>query len=107
MPTARATARWCGAASRRPRRIALRGCATPPSYDVQRLRNVPVGYVFEIITHGYGSMPSHAQQIPPRDRWAIAAYVKALQLSQFVKLDDLPAADQQLVRKHLAPSAGK
>jgi len=87
--------------------VVRRGFSPPPSYDVERLRNVPVGYIFEIVTHGYGSMPSHAQQIPPRDRWAIAAYVKALQLSQFVPLDDLPAADQQLVRANLTPAAGK
>ena len=79
--------------------VVRRGFSPPPNYDTERLRNMPVGYIFKIITHGYGSMPSHGEQIPPRDRWAIAAYVKALQLSQRVRLDDLPPADQQLVRR--------
>ena len=87
--------------------VVRRGFTPPPSYDDQRLRNVPVGYIFEIITHGYGSMPSHAEQVPPRDRWAIAAYVKALQLSQRVKLDDLPPADQKLARDNLATFTSK
>ncbi|HZT81602.1 MAG TPA: cytochrome c, partial [Gemmataceae bacterium] len=47
-----------------------------------RLREAPVGHIFDVITNGYGSMPSYREQIPPRDRWAIVAYVRALQLSQ-------------------------
>ena len=50
---------------------------------------MPVGHIFDVITNGYGSMPSHAQQIPPRDRWAIAGYVRALQLSQHFPADEL------------------
>ena len=49
---------------------------------IERLRQVPVGHFFDVISNGYGSMPDYRQQIPPRDRWAIAAYVRALQLSQ-------------------------
>ncbi len=84
--------------------VVRRGFSPPPSYHIDRLRDAPVGYLFEIVTHGYGSMPSYAEQIPPRDRWAIAAYVKALQLSQRVPLADLPANDQDFVRSTLSGS---
>jgi mono/diheme cytochrome c family protein len=63
-------------------KIVERGYTAPPSYHIERLRKVPVGHFFDVITHGYGSMPSYEEQIPPRDRWAIAAYIRALQLSQ-------------------------
>jgi mono/diheme cytochrome c family protein len=63
-------------------KIVERGYTAPPSYHIDRLRQVPVGHFFDVITHGYGSMPSYAVQVPPRDRWAIAAYIRALQLSQ-------------------------
>lgn len=63
-------------------RIVERGYTPPPSYHIDRLRNAPAGRIFAIITEGYGSMPSYADQIPPADRWAIVAYVRALQLSQ-------------------------
>src|SRR3954452_23415421 len=63
-------------------KIVERGYTAPPSYHIERLRQVPVGHFFAVMTDGYGSMPSYANQIPPRDRWAIAAYIRALQLSQ-------------------------
>jgi mono/diheme cytochrome c family protein len=63
-------------------KIVERGYTRPPSYHIDRLRKVPVGHFFAVMTRGYGSMPSYAVQIPPRDRWAIAAYIRALQLSQ-------------------------
>lgn len=73
-------------------KIVERGYTPPPSYHIDRLRTVPVGHIFDVITRGYGSMPDHRQQIPPRDRWAIAAYVRALQLSQhFPKTELTPA----------------
>jgi mono/diheme cytochrome c family protein len=84
--------------------VVRRGFSPPPSYHIDRLRDAPVGYIFEIVTHGYGSMPSHAEQIPPRDRWAIAAYVKTLQLSQRVSLADLPPDDQEVIRSSLSGS---
>lgn len=87
--------------------VVRRGFSPPPSYDDERLRAAPVGYIFEIITHGYGSMPSHAEQIPPADRWAIAAYVKTLQLSQRVPLADLPVDDQETARAALSGGAGE
>jgi mono/diheme cytochrome c family protein len=71
-------------------KIVERGYTRPPSYHIDRLRQAPVGHLFRVITQGYGSMPSYAAQIPARDRWAIVAYVRALQLSQHYPLDKLP-----------------
>ena len=67
--------------------IVDRGYAQPPSYHINRLRKVPPGHIFAVISEGYGSMPSYGAQIPPHDRWAIAAYVRALQLSQHFPKD--------------------
>jgi len=63
-------------------KIVERGYTPPPSYHIPRLRDAPVGRLFAVISEGYGSMPSHAGQISADDRWAIVAYVRALQLSQ-------------------------
>jgi mono/diheme cytochrome c family protein len=63
-------------------KIVERGYTRPPSYHIDRLRQAPVGHFYNVMTNGYGSMPDYKQQIPPRDRWAIAAYIRALQLSQ-------------------------
>jgi mono/diheme cytochrome c family protein len=62
--------------------IVRRGFRQPPSYHDDRLRNEPVGHFFDVITNGWGAMPDYAAQIPPEDRWAIIAYIRALQLSQ-------------------------
>ena len=62
--------------------IVQRGFQHPPSYHTERLRKAPLGYFFEVMTEGFGAMPDYAQQIPPRDRWCIVAYIRALQLSQ-------------------------
>jgi hypothetical protein len=62
--------------------IVQRGFQHPPSYHTDRLRKAPLGYFFEVMTEGFGAMPDYAQQIPPRDRWCIVAYIRALQLSQ-------------------------
>lgn len=70
-------------------KIVERGYTDPPSFHIERLRRAPVGHFFDVITNGYGSMPEYRQQIPPRDRWAIAAYVRALQLSQHFPSDQL------------------
>ena len=70
-------------------KIVERGYTPPPSYHISRLRTVSVGHVFAVISEGYGSMPSYAGQIPPRDRWAITAYVRALQLSQHYPIEQL------------------
>ena len=62
--------------------IVQRGYKRPPSYHVERLRKAPIGYFFDVMTNGYGAMPDYAVQVEPKDRWAIAAYIRALQLSQ-------------------------
>jgi mono/diheme cytochrome c family protein len=84
--------------------IVLRGYRRPPAFHIDRLRQQPAGYFFDVITHGFGVMPNYAQQIPPRDRWAIVAYVRALQLSQHAELIDVPAAEQ--ARLASLPEAG-
>jgi mono/diheme cytochrome c family protein len=71
--------------------IVRRGYRKPPTFHQDRLRQAAPGYTFDVITSGFGAMPDYAQQIPVRDRWAIAAYVKALQRSQHAAADRLPA----------------
>jgi mono/diheme cytochrome c family protein len=71
--------------------VVQRGFQAPPSYHEARLRGAPVGYYFDVMTHGFGAMPSHAAQVPIADRWAIAAYIRALQRSQQATIDDVPA----------------
>ena len=70
--------------------VAVRGMKHPPSYHIDRLRQAPVGYFYDVVTNGFGAMYSYSAQIPPRDRWAIIAYVRALQLSRNAKISDLP-----------------
>ncbi len=74
--------------------IVQRGYRHPPSYHIDRLRKVPNGYIFDVITNGFGAMPDYSAQIPPRDRWAIVAYVRALQLSQDVPASELSPQDR-------------
>ncbi len=71
--------------------IVQRGYRRPPSFHIDRLRNAPVGHFFDVITNGFGAMPDYAAQIPPRDRWAIIGYIRALQLSQAGSPDMVPA----------------
>lgn len=72
-------------------KIVRRGYRHPPSYHIDRLQQVPNGYIFDVITNGFGAMPDYAAQIHPADRWAIVAYVRALQLTQNGKIEDVPA----------------
>ena len=71
--------------------IVQRGFRRPPSYHEERLRTVPVGYFFDVMTNGFGAMQDYASQVPVADRWAIAAYIRALQLSQGATVADVPA----------------
>ena len=71
--------------------IVQRGFRRPPSYMEDRLRNAPVGYFFDVMTHGFGAMQDYSAQVPVADRWAIAAYIRALQFSQRASMDDVPA----------------
>jgi hypothetical protein len=68
--------------------IPQRGYRHPPSYHDERLRKAPLGYFFQVISEGFGAMPDYAGQIPPRDRWCIVAYIRALQLSQNATVAD-------------------
>jgi mono/diheme cytochrome c family protein len=77
--------------------IVERGFKQPPSFHIDRLRQVPDRYLVEVIGNGFGAMPSYAQQIRTADRWAIAAYVRALQLSQQATLADVPADERALL----------
>jgi mono/diheme cytochrome c family protein len=70
--------------------IVRRGYRHPPSYHIDRLRQAANGYLYDVITNGFGAMPDYAAQIQPRDRWAIVAYIRALQLSQNSSLNDVP-----------------
>jgi mono/diheme cytochrome c family protein len=74
--------------------IPRRGFRHPPSYHTDRLRQAPVGHFYDVITNGFGAMPDYAAQVPPRDRWAIIAYIRALQLSQHAPAAELPADDR-------------
>jgi mono/diheme cytochrome c family protein len=71
--------------------VVRRGFRAPTSFDDPRLREAPVGYVYDVIANGFGAMSDYSAQIPVADRWAIVAYVKALQLSQHATIDDVPA----------------
>jgi mono/diheme cytochrome c family protein len=62
--------------------VVRRGFSKPPTYHDDRLRNAPVGHFFDVMTNGWGKMNSYAYQIQPADRWAIAAYIRTLQVSQ-------------------------
>ena len=74
--------------------IVQRGYKRPPSFHVQRLRNAPLGYLYDVISSGFGGMPDYAAQIKPADRWAIAAYIRALQLSQKATENDVAQQDR-------------
>ena len=71
--------------------IVQRGYSQPPNFHQDRLRCAPVGHFFDVITNGFGAMPSYASQIPAVDRWAIIAYIRALQLSENAPYSDVPA----------------
>jgi mono/diheme cytochrome c family protein len=76
--------------------IPTRGFRQPPSFHIDRLRKAPIGYFFDVDTNGYGVMPDYASQVAPRDRWCIAVYIRALQLSQ--------SATSAEVQGHAVPS---
>ncbi len=74
--------------------VVQRGFRQPPSFHIDRLRQAPPGYVFDVITNGFGVMPDYRAQITVEDRWAIVAYLKALQLSQNATMADVPEAER-------------
>lgn len=74
--------------------IVQRGFPRPASYHSEILRKQPVGHFFRVITQGFGAMPSYASQVPAADRWAIIAYIRALQLSQNATLNEVRAEER-------------
>jgi hypothetical protein len=82
--------------------IVQRGYRRPPSFHEERLRSMPDGHFYDVIVRGFGVMPSYRAQVQTNDRWAIVAYIRALQLSQNARLDDVPEAE----RGALQPTAG-
>jgi mono/diheme cytochrome c family protein len=70
--------------------IVRRGFRRPPSFHQDRLREAPPGHIFDVVTNGFGAMPDYAAQIRVADRWAIIAYVRALQLSEHATIADVP-----------------
>ena len=83
--------------------VVQRGMPRPHSFHEDRLRQAPDQHFFDAMTAGYGAMYSHAARVQPQDRWAIIAYVRALQLSQHATLDDVPAAEQERLRAAATP----
>jgi mono/diheme cytochrome c family protein len=86
--------------------VVQRGYRQPPSYHIDRLRQAPVGHFFDVMTNGFGVMPDYRAQVPADDRWRIAAYVRALQLTQEGTTADVPAAELQKLENPDAAAAG-
>ena len=85
--------------------VVQRGFKKPSSYHVDRLRQMPIGYFYDVITIGFGAMPDYAAQIVPADRWAIAAYVRTLQFSQYAPASAVPADKRAELDRSLRPAA--
>jgi mono/diheme cytochrome c family protein len=79
--------------------IVRRGFTPARSFHDPRLREAPAGHFFEVITRGFGPMPSYANQLSEHDRWAVIAYIRALQLSRNVRLDQLPPEDRAKMKE--------
>ena len=77
--------------------IVQRGFPSPPSYHTERLRNAPVGHFYDVMTRGYGLMYPQASRVSPVDRWAITAYIRALQLSHSARLADVSSEQRALL----------
>lgn len=91
--------------------VVRRGFKQPPSFHQDRLRQAPVGYLFDVMTNGFGAMSGYASQLPVLDRWAIAAYIRTLQYSQNAKLAELPPEEQRAfeaaIHQAMRPGAGE
>jgi len=83
--------------------IVQRGMRRPPSFRIDRLREAPAGYFFDVMTNGFGTMQDYAAQVPVADRWAIAAYQRALQFSQHATVNDVPANRRADLDRPVAP----
>ncbi|HEY1754943.1 MAG TPA: cytochrome c [Bryobacteraceae bacterium] len=74
--------------------VVRRGFRQAADYHSDKLMKAPVGHFVDVMTNGFGAMPSYASRVPPEDRWRIAAYIRVLQLSENASVDDAPAADR-------------
>ena len=79
--------------------IVHRGYPRPPSFHIPRLRQAPIGHLFVVMSDGYGAMPAYGDLVTLSDRWAIAAYMRALQLSQYAPVAELPAEMQEQLKE--------
>jgi mono/diheme cytochrome c family protein len=86
--------------------VVQRGYRQAASYHIDRLRDAPVGYLFDVVSNGFGVMPDYKAQIPVEDRWRIIAYVRALQLSHHATTSDVPAADLPKLDNPAASASG-
>jgi len=83
--------------------VVQRGYRQPPSFHIDRLKTADAGYIFDVITNGFGAMPDYKAQVNARDRWLIVAYIRALQLSQSATAADVPGGNPETANK---PAAG-
>jgi mono/diheme cytochrome c family protein len=83
--------------------IVRRGFIPPPSLHAAEVRSQPVGFYFDVITNGYGAMAGYAAQVNAADRWAIVAYIRALQLSQHATIDSVPAEEKSRLTDGVKP----
>ena len=83
--------------------IVQRGFPPPNSYHIDRLRQAPPGYFYHVITNGYGVMYPYASRVEPADRWAVAAYIRALQLARNGRLEDVPADERRRLKMPPTP----
>jgi mono/diheme cytochrome c family protein len=86
--------------------VVQRGYKQPPSFHDDRLRNAEAGYFFDVMTNGFGAMPDYKMQLSARDRWAVVAYIRALQLSQHAATTDIPGGDPVKAGQAAEPAAG-
>ena len=84
--------------------VVLRGFRQAASYYTEKLMKAPVGHFFDVMTNGFGAMPSYASRVEPDDRWRIVAYIRALQLSESAKITDVPEAQRQQLPVEPPPS---
>jgi len=85
--------------------VAMRGFRHPPTYHQDRLRNAPTSHFYDVMTNGFGAMPSYAEVVTPEDRWKIIAYIRSLQASQNTKDSELGADDRKKLEE--ADKAGE
>jgi mono/diheme cytochrome c family protein len=87
--------------------VALRGFRHPPTYHQDRLRNAPTSYFYDVMTNGFGAMPSYAEVVTPEDRWKIIAYIRALQRSQYINENELTKDDREKLDEAKREAAAK